>query len=150
EMGEGNALEISMVANVERVDLHPVDRFEVYSTLVEGGVTVQDIANRYGMKLGEVRQCLALARMAPAVREAWREEKIDATAAEAFTLTSDHKSQESALKKVPKRPSAWQVRQLLLGDRAYTYDIDNMLKFVGRKEYEKSGGEIRATLFGND
>src|SRR5262249_39382018 len=52
EMGEGNALEISMVANVERVDLHPVDRFEVYSTLVEGGVTVQDIANRYGMKLG--------------------------------------------------------------------------------------------------
>lgn len=146
EEKDGAALELSLVENIDREDLHPVDQFEVYSELVASGHTVEGIAQRRGMTVKEVRQALALGRLAPEVREAWRLGKISAESAEAFTLTSDHKAQAAALKKIGKNHiSAWSVRRQLTGEDRVSQST--MLKIVGRAEYEKAGHEINPTLF---
>lgn len=140
-----NALEISAVVNVDREELHPVDRFEVLSALIEAGDTVDGICRRYPLTVKQVRQALALARMAPAVRDAWRGGHISSETAEAFTLTSDHKAQAAALKKIGKHGSVWQVRQALVGNNADR--VGSLLAFVGRDKYEAAGHQINETLF---
>jgi ParB/RepB/Spo0J family partition protein len=142
------ALELSMVANVERENLHPVDRFEVFAALIKAGTSIDDLAKRYGMKITQVRQALAIAAMAPEVRDAWRAGTISAEAAEAFTVTADRKAQAAALKKIGKHGNSWAIRRELIG----TSDMPDgmMLKFVGRIPYLKAGGELKETLFSTE
>jgi ParB family chromosome partitioning protein len=147
DAGDGSALELSMVTNVEREGLHPVDRFEVYVALVNGGETVDAIAARYGLKITQVRQALALGRLAPEVRDAWREGKISAEAAEAFALTSDLKAQAAALKKCGRHVDAWQIKRTLSVDRDDLPDVGALLKYVGRDAYQKAGHHLNETLF---
>jgi ParB/RepB/Spo0J family partition protein len=147
EHTHNNALELSMVVNVDRAELHPVDQFEVFAELIQAGDTVDAIAQRYNLKIPQVRQALALSRMAIEVRDAWRNGKISADIAEAFTVTTDHKAQAAALKKVGKNPHEWDVRRALVsGDGR----ISSLLHFVGRDVYQKAGFEINETLFGEN
>lgn len=143
-----SALELSMVVNVDRAELHLVDRFEVFAALVQAGETVEALSKRYNMKIAEVRQALALGRMAPAVRDAWRSGDIGADAAEAFTITQDHKAQAAALKKIGKHGNAYTVQRALMGDEMPS--TGRLLKIVGFEAYEKAGHEINATLFSDD
>lgn len=149
EHSHGNALELSMVVNVDREELHPVDRFEVFAALVQAGETVDALSKRYNMKIAQVRQALALGRMAPAVRDAWRSGVLSADMAEMFTVTTDHATQEKVLKKAGKEPSNWKVREALMGDHRAQH-MDTLLKFVGRDTYETAGHFINATLFGDE
>lgn len=147
EAGQGDPLEISMLVNSQRRDLHPVDQYEVFQVLIEAGAGVDDIAAKYLMKVPQVRQALALARLAPEVRDAWRKDEIDGAAAEAFALTTDHKAQATTLARLGKRKdlSAWQVEREFKGDRV---NVGTLLKFVGRPAYEKAGHFVNETLFG--
>jgi ParB family chromosome partitioning protein len=143
----GNPLEISMVENVYRVGLHPVDQFEVYVAMIDAGDTVDEVAKRHSTPIAQVRQALALGRLAPEVRQAWRENRIAADVAEVFALTTDHKAQAAALKKAGKHPSEYQIRQLLGGGDVR---IGNLVKFVTREAYEAAGFQINTMLFSDD
>jgi ParB-like chromosome segregation protein Spo0J len=144
ELGRGDPLEISLIENSARVDLHPVDRFEVFEVLVKAGATVEAVALRYSLKPSQVRQALGLARLAPEVRQAWREDQLDDEGAEAFLATTDHAVQVKVLKRLGKEPQAHIIRRELGTDR---YDLGRTLKFVGRKAYEAAGHEVNETLF---
>jgi ParB family chromosome partitioning protein len=50
----------------------------------------------------QVRQALALGRLSPKIRQAWREGTIKADVAKAFTLGLDHKTQDKAFDKLAK------------------------------------------------
>jgi ParB/RepB/Spo0J family partition protein len=150
DVEQNDALELSMVVNVDRANLHPVDLFEVIAAIIQAGETVEAVAQRRGMTVKQVRQALALGRMAAEVRDAWRDGKIDAETAEAFTLTADHKAQAAALKRVGKYGGAWQVKRELAGRGADYPNEARLLKIVGRDAYEKAGHQINETLFGRD
>ncbi len=102
-------------------------------------------ANRISTTVKHVRQALALGRMAPAIRDAWRNGTINAETAEAFTLTTDHKAQAAAFRKVGKHASEYQVRQILAG--GHDHNMPAMLAFVGKTAYEKAGYEVNQSLF---
>lgn len=136
-------LEISRVENVDREPLHPVDEFEVFHEQVQRGDTIEDITKRTGYTAGQVRQTLALASMAKEVRDAWREGKINAETAEAFTITTDHAAQVKALKKHGKSPNRYVITREL---SASQLSGPVLLKFVG-EAYEKAGHTINTTLF---
>lgn len=141
-----NALEASMVANTERKSLHPVDQFEVFADLVKDGATVEQLAARYMLKIPQVRQALSLARMAPEIRDAWREGKIGADAAEAFAQTKDHEQQVRILKKLKGRAShAWDVRNEIVGNNRTS--VGELLRIVGADAYVKAGHQINESLF---
>lgn len=147
DLKEAGALEVSMIENVDRAGLHPVDKFEVFAALVAAGDTADNIARKRSMKVQHVRQALSLAAMAPEVRDAWRAGTISAESAEAFTMTIDHKAQAAALKKIGKHANAWAVKRELMREGDAESSIAAMLKLVGRNAYEAAGHQINATLF---
>lgn len=144
ELGRGaDPLEVSMMLNSQRRDLHPVDQFEVFSVLIGAGGTIEQISERYLLKPAQVRQALRLAALAPEVREAWRAGHLDSETAEAFAATRDQDVQRAVLRRA-KEPTAWRIRQELQVDQG---EIDKLLKFVSARSYVAAGHEVNELLF---
>lgn len=141
------ALETSLMANVVRLPMHPVDQYEVFARLAEAGTTDPDIAARFGITTKTVRQMRALGSLSPKVRAAWKADKIEADAAQVFTLCPDHKSQDATLAKLLKQYGngvpLWAVRQELARDRVSTRGLSADVL----KRYKKAGGTITDDLF---
>lgn len=150
---DAEARETSLITNLVRADMHPVDLHQAFVDLINDGKTEKDLAAEYLMTDREVKQVLALGQLSPKVREAWKAGKIDAEIAKAFTVGQTHAIQEKALKEVIERiddedaPDADEVKELFkLSGR----EIGAMLEFVGLDEYEKQGGKVKRDLFGID
>lgn len=144
----GSALALSLAENITQVPLHPVDRFEAFAAMIEGGKTEADIEATYAISERQVKKCLALGRLSPVVRKAWREGNIDAAEAKAFTLGKDHATQDAVFKKLGAKGgqqlSSWQIRTQLVGN---DQDAKKFITFVGRKAYEEAGGKMQDDLF---
>src|ERR1700722_5987803 len=85
------AFEYSLTTAVTAQQLHPVDQYEGFAKLRdEEDKTEDEIARQYGLTEKEVRQALALGRLSPKIRDAWRKDEVRAETAQAFTLAKDH------------------------------------------------------------
>ncbi|NOU05326.1 MAG: ParB/RepB/Spo0J family partition protein [Hyphomicrobiaceae bacterium] len=144
------ALETSLIENIGRKPMHPVQEFEVFARLFSGGANAGAIAHRYGVTTAIVRQRLALGSLAPAIRKAWRDGKINAETAQAFALCRDAKKQAKAFKAFADQGfiSAQRVRTYFTQDRAKINDP--RLLFVGIDKYKAAGGKVVESLFDND
>lgn len=148
--GDADALETSLVANTVRLPMHPVDQHEVFARLAIQGKAPSDIASRFGVAEKTVRQHMALGRLSPVVRAAWRQGKLDAKAAQAFTLHDDHEVQAAAYEKLAKQKhyngvTDWAVRQELAVERA-PVNCEEM-RLVGVEAYLAAGGTLTESLF---
>lgn len=118
---DAEALETSLVANTARLPMHAVDQYEVFTRLAAQGRADAEIAARFGISERTVRQQRALGALAPSVRKAWREGKIDARAAQAFCANPDHAAQEAAWAKLKGSAryglNDYEVRRELAGER---------------------------------
>jgi ParB family chromosome partitioning protein len=101
--GDMDAEELSLVENVMREDMHPADQFEAFRDLVDKGLSVADIAARFGTTETHVRQLLKLARVSPVILKAYREGRLTLEQVKAFAVTDDHAAQEQVLENL--RPS---------------------------------------------
>lgn len=150
EESDAEARETSLMANIIRRDMHPVDEFEAFAQMIQDGATVDDLAKRYIRKPAEIRQALSLAAIAPEIRKAWREGKIDGDAAEAYAQTRDLQHQVRIFNKLKggRAGEKWSIAQELFGARYG--GISKLLKFVGQKEYEAAGHQVNTSLFDDD
>ena len=89
------ATEISLAENVQRASLGAIDEAEAYASLVDDGMNVEDIARRFGVNVRHVEQRLALARLSPKIRTAYRKGEINLDAARAFCITDDQPSRSA-------------------------------------------------------
>jgi ParB family chromosome partitioning protein len=140
--------EISLTENVQRVALHPVDEFEAFEQLVQDGATISAIADRFGLTEREVRQRLALGKLAPEIREAWRKGKIGQAQAEVFTLAEDHELQRRAFKESVQQNGYFnehRAKEVLRGERLRAESRE--FRFVGREAYLSAGGRLTENLF---
>ena len=139
----GTALALSLAESVNQVPLHPIDRYEAFAA-IEG--TPGEIAARFGTSEKIVRQALALGRLAPKIRAAWRESEITVNAAKAFTLAKDHKDQEKHFAALKKQHmlTEHRIREHILGNQQ---NIENLILFVGKDDYESAGGRVIEDLF---
>jgi ParB family chromosome partitioning protein len=140
------ARDVSLTVNLMREDMHPVDEFEAFADLLKDGMTPDSIGKKYGMTKREVAQVLALGNLAPAIREAWREEKIEEDAARAFTLEPDAKKQAALYEKLRKNHGLndWTVRKHICGE---DQKKSGMIAFVGVEAYRAAGGATAQDLF---
>lgn len=144
--GDFDATELSLVENVMRDDMHPADRFEAFRDLVDKGLSVSDIAARFGTTETHVRQLLRLARVSAAVLKAYREGRITLEQVKAFALSDDHAAQERVWESFgPHGRDPRSIRAALTQNEICA--TDRRVKFVGLKAYEKAGGNIRIDLF---
>lgn len=149
DRSDAEALSTSLALNLIRSDMHPVDEFEAFAAMVKDGATIEDIGDEYNRKPAEVRQALSLASIAPEIRAAWREGKLNGAAAEAYAQTQDLEHQVRIFKKLKGRAGeAWSVNQEVRG--ANEHRIGVLLKLVGQKEYEAAGHQVNTSLFVDD
>lgn len=96
-IGEGDdaeALEVSMIENMLRQNPDSVTQWESYTRLVKEGRSIEDIAAMFALTELQVKRLLALGNLLPRIREAFRDEEIDAGTVRHLTLAS--KAQQKA------------------------------------------------------
>ncbi|GAB4351467.1 MAG: hypothetical protein Kow0026_08570 [Oricola sp.] len=149
EMTDAEAREASLLENIEREQMSPVQQFKAWRALKDGGVSNSDIAARFGVTEKMVAQRLALADLHPKVLGLLEAEEITLGAAAAFTLGS--KQQQAAyLKNVQE----WQLRehQVRAAMTNSKLPASSWLakEFIGAEAYEKAGGKVESDLFGDE
>lgn len=149
QVDETKAFEYSLTTAITAEQLHPVDQYEAFARLEEHGKTQDEIAQQYGMKARQVQQALALGRLSPKIRDAWRKGDIKAEVAQAFTLAIDHVTQDKLFAQLDKA-HAVTVHNVKreLGAYATDEEITQLLTVVGTEAYRSAGGHVTEDLFG--
>lgn len=149
QVNETKAFEYSLTTAITAEQLHPVDQYEAFARLEEHGKTQDEIAQQYGMKARQVQQALALGRLSPKIRDAWRKGDIKAEVAQAFTLAIDHATQDKLFAQLDKA-HAVTVHNVKreLGAYATDEEITQLLNVVGTEAYRSAGGHVTEDLFG--
>ncbi|MEQ8399305.1 ParB N-terminal domain-containing protein [Thalassobaculum sp.] len=141
--------EISLAENVHRLATHPMDEFEAFARLVEAGRSAEEVAARFGTTVRHVEGRLALGRLCDEVREAYRAGDITLDVAKAFTLSSSHEAQRSALATLRNTHSYGRtsrvVREMLITDQLPPHN--RLVQYVGIEAYLAAGGSVTRDLF---
>lgn len=142
-----HALEASLAENAMRVAMHPADQFDAFQGLLRQGLSLPDVAARFGVSERTVEQRLKLARVHPAILKAYRNEETDLECVMAFAVVDDAKKQLRLWKSLPERlkGDADHIRSALTeGD---IDAADRRVRFVSTQAYEAAGGTTRRDLF---
>lgn len=141
--------EASLAENVQRLAMNPMDEMEAFADLVDGGLSPDNVARRFGASVRHVEQRLALGRLSPRLRAAYRKAEITLDVARAFCLAADHETQERLFRELPKPIAhAARVRAVLAKGRMPA--SDKLARFVGVETYEAAGGRMLRDLFEDD
>src|SRR5882724_4001749 len=87
DLTDAQALELQVIENVQRVDVHPLDEAQGYAALVElqpDTYTVESIASRVGRSPAYVNGRLRLIQLIPEAKQAFYDDKL--TVAHAFEI----------------------------------------------------------------
>lgn len=140
-----DAQEISLATNIVRVPMHPADEFEAFNGLAGRGLSVQKIAERFGVSEKKVDQRLRLANAAPEIFQAYRDGDMSLSVLEAYCVTDDTERQLSVFQAIGKTHSEYQVRSRLTEELVKEHDA--RVKFVTLDKYVKAGGAVTTDLF---
>ena len=87
ELTDAQALELQVIENVQRVDVHPLDEAQGYAALIElepDTYTVESIGSRVGRSPAYVSGRLRLIQLNPEAKQAFYDDKL--TVAHAFEI----------------------------------------------------------------
>lgn len=142
--------EVSLVENIERAPLHPLDQFRAFQALRDKGMTEEAIAAAFFVGVNVVKQRLRLAAAAPSLLEVYADDGMTLDQLMAFTVSEDHARQEQVWDAIrdswQKEP--WQIRRMLTETTVRA--SDKRALFVGLETYEAAGGIVLRDLFQSD
>lgn len=150
----GDWREIAMDTNLS-LPPHLVERYEMIVQLAkEQKLTEREVCARYGMSDMQYRRVMALGKMSPEVRQAWKTGEISAKTAQIFTLQPDVKEQEKVLAAARKdcrgsRVDDWSVRRRIV-PQSQSHNTAPKIAFVGVEAAKKAGAIKQEDLFGKD
>lgn len=144
-----NAGEMSLAENVQRIAMDAMDEVEAFATLAEGGAPADEIARRFGCGVRHLEQRLALARLSPKLKAAYRRGDLSLDAARAFCIVDDHAKQEDVFKALGRHVThAPSVRSHLM--QGAMRATDRIVRFVGLDAYDAAGGRVTRDLFNDE
>lgn len=148
---KGDAREIAMATNLG-LPPHPVDRYEVIALLVKEGMTPADAQAHFALSKVAFNQVMRLGKMAPVIRNDWREGQIDASVVKAFALSDDPKEQERVYKLLKKNSHQGKVYPHDVASRfvGQQREAGQLVEFVGLAECEKAKLVVNTDLFGTN
>ncbi len=106
EYTDQEVLELSIIENTQRKDLHPLEEAVAFEHLMrkenglQGYATVPDLAARFGVSPSYVYQRLKLTALCKAAREAFLEDKISASVALLIARMPDQAEQATATARI--------------------------------------------------
>jgi ParB family chromosome partitioning protein len=144
------AEEVSLVENIDRAPLHPLDQFRAFQDMRVKGKTEEEIAAALFVPVQVVKQRLRLAAASPTLHEVYAEDGMTLDQLMAFTVTDDHARQEKVWDAIKdawsKEP--YQIRRMLTETTVRA--SDKRAVFVGVEVYELAGGIVMRDLFQSD
>lgn len=146
-----NAEEAALAGNTIRAPMHPIDEFEAYHRLHhDRNMAVEEIAAHFGRSPIDIRKRLALAGVAPELRERCRAGEIRIDALAAFTITDDHERQLACYEQIASSGhsahiNAHNIRHALT--ETYYKSDDKLVVFIGLDNYKAQGGTTSSDLF---
>lgn len=139
---------LALASNVVREQMHPVEEYEAFATLSES-MEVAAIAAAFGRAEREVRKSLALGRLVPEIRAAWKAGKLDADCARAFAISDSQEQQAAVYTELAKRGrlvvTPYEIKRRLRVDTLKPTDGESV--FVGEEAYRAAGGRVGEDLF---
>lgn len=147
---DADASEEALAENIVREALSPIDDFEAFAKLDALGLSVEEIAKRFGATERAVRQRLSLGQAAPCVRKALRAGEISLDIAKLFAGCPDLARQERVFKAIDEGGhfSTHSVRKMLYENAVSSSDA--IVKFVTLDAYEAAGGTVERDLFSDE
>jgi ParB family chromosome partitioning protein len=146
-----SAEEDSLAENTFHVGLHPLDQFRGMKTLVDQGLGIETVADRFHTTSKTVQQRLKLVAVSPKLLDIYAEGEMTLEQLMAFTVSNDHERQEQVWATVSGQyhdaePSS--IRGMLTEETVES--SDRRALFVGIDAYKATGGIIVADLFAED
>ncbi|MCF3947964.1 ParB/RepB/Spo0J family partition protein [Acidiphilium iwatense] len=146
----GIAEEDSLAENVQRAPLHPLDQFRAFQTLRDAGFGEEEIAARFFVAPGVVKQRLKLAAVSPRLLDVYVDDEMTLEQLMAFTVTNDHVRQEQVWEALARsyNKEPYAIRRHLTEGAIRA--SDKRVQFVGLESYEAAGGVVMRDLFEQD
>lgn len=109
---------IAAIENVQREQLDPIDEAEAFAKLLRGGAKVEHVSAETGVSVQTIKRRVALADLAPEVKDAVRQKAVPRSVAEALTLAPAEK-QKAWLKDLKRNPGidARYLRSVILEEK---------------------------------
>lgn len=150
-VGEDDAVAASLAENTVREAMNPADQVLAFKAMADDNMSPAEIADAFGVSEVTVQRRLALANVAPALLDAYRDGEVTLEKLQALALTDDHKVQLEVWDQVKGR--SWQdaddIKRLIAGDDETASD-NPLAKFVTVEAYEAAGGPVRRDLFSDE
>jgi ParB family chromosome partitioning protein len=142
--------EVSLVENMERAPLHPLDQFRAFQAMRDKGMTEEAIAAAFFIAVNVVKQRLRLVSVSPALLAIYADDGMDLKQLMAFTISSDHARQEQVWDAIKDswQKEPYQIRRMLTETTVRAGD--KRAVFVGVEAYEAAGGIMLRDLFESD
>ncbi|MBN9032604.1 MAG: DNA-binding protein [Rhizobiales bacterium 63-7] len=142
--------EVSLVENIDRAPLHPLDQFRAFQAMRDKGMTEEAIAAAFFVGVNVVKQRLRLASVSPVLLEIYADDGMTLEQLMAFTVSQDHARQEQVWDAVKDswQKEPYQIRRMLTETSVRA--SDKRAIFVGIEAYEAAGGIALRDLFQSD
>jgi ParB family transcriptional regulator, chromosome partitioning protein len=88
------AVEASLIENIAHLPMDEMDQFEAFQRLLKEGRSIEDIASIFGVTELTVKRRLAIANLAPKIRQLYRAEAIDPETLRALTMASKQQQKD--------------------------------------------------------
>ena len=142
--------EVSLVENMERAPLHPLDQFRAFKAMRDKGMTEEAVAAAFFVNANVVKQRLRLVSVSPKLLEIYADDGMTLEQLMAFSVSSDHARQEQVWDAIK---DSWQkepyhIRRMLTETAVRA--ADKRAVFVGVEAYEAAGGVVLRDLFQSD
>jgi ParB family chromosome partitioning protein len=147
---ETEAVELSLAENLH-VPMHPADQFEAFAKMLDDGKAVEDVAAHFGVAPLIVTRRMKLARVAPLIVQAYRDEKLSLEAVMAFTVSDSHAEQISTYSELLQQQRGIyrnSILRMLTHEKVETSDA--RFQFFGEEAYLAAGGAITRDLFDDE
>ncbi|KIC60665.1 MAG: ParB/RepB/Spo0J family partition protein [Rhizobiaceae bacterium] len=142
--------EVSLVENMERAPLHPLDQFRAFQAMRDKGMTEEAIAAAFFIDVNVVKQRLRLVSVSPALLAIYADDGMKLEQLMAFTVSSDHDRQEQVWEAIKDgwQKEPYHIRRMLTETTVRA--ADKRAVFVGVEAYEAAGGIVLRDLFESD
>ncbi|TWB14240.1 ParB family chromosome partitioning protein [Nitrospirillum amazonense] len=142
--------EVSLVENMERAPLHPLDQFRAFQAMRDKGMTEEAIAAAFFVNVTVVKQRLRLTSVSPTLLEIYADDGMTLEQLMAFTVSPDHARQEQVWDAIKDswQKEPYQIRRMLTETAVRA--SDKRAIFVDVDAYEAAGGIVLRDLFQSD
>ena len=149
----GDPTELSLHENLMRSGLHPADQVEAFAKFHRKGkgLTVEQIAERFGISPITVERRLRLASVHPQLMKLYRDDKINLDCLMAFAVTDDQEKQletYKTLKAANNHIGAHSVKRMMTEEKLTARD--RLVHYVKLDKYEAAGGTATRDLFADE